>query len=128
MLSYTRHPEVDFTHFVSKGYTTIQDWLKTVREYGKAGMTGRELYDLRQQTNFFSVEEIGMILQRTLQDAHLRPPNGKTAVVVDEMAKVMLTRIYESQAKDHKGLANLHVFYGLGEAVEWLGNDVDHYL
>ena len=128
MLSYTIYPEIDFTHFVSKGYTTIQDWLKTVREYGKAGMTGRELYDLRQQTNFFSFEEIGMILQRTLQDSHLRPPNGKTAVVVDELAKFMLTRIYESQAKNHKGLANLYVFYGLGEAVEWLGNDVDRYL
>ena len=51
-----------------------------------------------------------------------------TAVVVDEMAKVMLTKIYESIAKDHKGLANLHVFYGLGEAVEWLGKDVDQYL
>ena len=128
MLSYTRHPEVDFTHFVSKGYTTIQDWLNTVIEYGKEGMTRRELYDLRQQTNFFSVEEIGMIFQRTLQDAQLRPPDGKTAVVVDEMAKFRLTKIYESQAKDHKGLANLHVFYGLGEAVEWLGKDVDQYL
>ena len=91
-------------------------------------MTGRELYDLRQQTNLFSVDEVGMIFQRTLQDAHLRPPDGKTAVVVDEMAKVMLTEIYESMAKGHKGLANLNVFYGLGEAVEWLGNDVDQCL
>jgi hypothetical protein len=128
MLSFTRHPEIDFTHFVSIGYTTIQDWLKTVIEYGKVGMTGRELYDLRQQTNLFSVEEVGMIFQRTLKDAHLRPPDGKTAVVVDEMAKVALIKVYESQARDHKGLSNLHVFYGLGEAVEWLGHDIAQFL
>jgi hypothetical protein len=84
---YTRHPDHDFTHFVSTGETTIENWLENVVEYGSEGMTTRELYDLRHQTNMFSTEEIGMIINRSVMVEHLHPPNGKTAVLVDTVEK-----------------------------------------
>lgn len=39
MLEYTRYPDDDFTWLVSKGDTTIDEWLKTVQQYGREGMT-----------------------------------------------------------------------------------------
>jgi hypothetical protein len=65
MLSYTRHPELDFTRFVSAGFTSIDNWLMTGANYVKEGMTNREFYDRRQQTNLFANDEIGMILNRS---------------------------------------------------------------
>jgi hypothetical protein len=66
MLSYTRYPDLDFTHFVSAEYTSIHDWLKTVNEYGKEGMTTRELFDLRQQANLLTYDEIDTIFMQTV--------------------------------------------------------------
>jgi len=124
MLSFTRYPEIDFTWFVSKGETSIENWLQTVGYYGKEGMTTRELYDLRQQTNLFSVEDIGMILKQTIEDQALRPPNGKTAVVVDEVVKYGLSRMYEMQAEAKGVSSNTQVFYQMVTATNWLGDDV----
>ncbi len=39
MLDYTRFPDYDFTWFVLKGETLIDEWLETVRRYGAEGMT-----------------------------------------------------------------------------------------
>jgi hypothetical protein len=125
MLSYTRHPNLDFTCFISEGETTIENWLQTIRNYGEEGMTTRELYDLRQQTNIFANDEVGRILQQTMRDQGLRPPNGKTAVVVDKAVKYGLTRMYETQAEISGVSSNTQVYYKLDDATEWLGEDVD---
>jgi len=124
MLSFTKYPEIDFTWFVSKGETTIEGWLQTVGNYGKEGMTTREIYDLRQQTNLFSVEDIGMILEKTMEDQALRPPDGKTAIVVDEVVKYGLSRMYEMQAEAEGAASNTQVFYQMDVAANWLGDDV----
>ena len=124
MLSYTRHPDLDFTYVVSEGGTTIESWLETVRKYGADGMTIRELYDLRQQTNLFTNDEVGMILQQTMRDQALRPPNGKTAAVADEAVKFGLSRMYEILADVSGVPSNTQAFYKLDEAIEWLGDDV----
>lgn len=124
MLTYTRYPEFDFTCFVSKGETTIEDWLQAITNYGAEGMTTLELYDLRQQTNLFSVEEISRILKRTLSDKDLRPPKGKTAVLVDEAVKFGLARMYEMRAEAEDISSNTQVFLGLDQALDWLGEDV----
>ena len=124
MLSYTRYPDLDFTYFVSEGETTIENWLETVHRYGRDGMTSREIYDLRQQTNIYTNDEVGMILQQTMRDQALRPPNGNTAVIVDKAIKFGLSRMYEMQAEISDVSSNTQVFYKLDDATEWLGDDV----
>jgi hypothetical protein len=124
MLSYTRYPDLDFTHFISEGETTIQNWLETAQRYALSGINTRELYDLRQQTNLFSVEEVGMIVNRSMMATRLHPPNGRTAIVVDDTAKYSLAQIYALQAQNHEGLHDVQVFFALGEAIEWMGQDL----
>jgi len=124
MLSYKRYPDFNFTHFVSEGETTIENWLETVRRYGRDGMTTRELYDLRQQTNIFTNDEIGLILKKTMRDQALRPPTGRTAVIVDKAIKYGLSRMYGIQAEISGVSSKTEVFYQLDEAIEWLGEDI----
>jgi hypothetical protein len=62
MMTYTRHSEHDFTLIVSKGDTTIDEWLNTLAQYSAEGISRLELYDLREHTNLFSNDEIEMIL------------------------------------------------------------------
>jgi hypothetical protein len=124
MLSYTRYPDLDFTYFVSEGETTIENWFKTVLRYARDGMTTRELYDLRQQTNIFTNDEVGMILHQTLKDQALRPPNGKTAVIVDKAIKYGLSRMYALYAEVEDVSSTTEVFYKLDDAFDWLGDDV----
>jgi hypothetical protein len=97
MLSFTRYPKLDFTWFISEGETTTENWFQTVSSYRKEGVTTFELYDLRQQTNLFSVEEIEMILHYTHNSESSRPSNTtainrKTSVVKHEIINVRQTR------------------------------------
>lgn len=110
MLSFWRYPELDFSWFVSRGETSIAAWLQTVRQYGTEGMTRLELYDLRPQTNLYSNKEITIILQQTLKDQSLRPPDGRTAILVDEAVKFGLSRMYEIQAEVEGASAVTQVF------------------
>jgi hypothetical protein len=124
MLSYWRYPDLDLSLFVSKGETRIEEWLGTVRQYGTEGLTTRELYDLRQQTNLYTSKEITAILHQTMEDQTLRPPGQKTAVVVDEAVKFGLSRMYAMQAEAQGASSVLQVFFDLDEALRWLGEDV----
>ena len=124
MLTYTRHPDLDFTLFLSEGETTINNWLKVVQRYGKEGMTNRELYDLRKHTNLFSNEEIGKILKLAVKNKPLHKPGRKTALVVDNSSKFGLSRMYQMKSEIKGVLTRTRVFYNLGEAIAWLGNDV----
>ena len=124
ILSYTKHPDHDFTHFISEDETSIKNWLETLIEYGTAGMTTREFYDLRHQTNLFSTEEIGMIINRSVMVEDLHPPNGKTVILVDNAEKYVLAELYAIQAENHERLSEVKVFFTLGEAIDWLGKDV----
>lgn len=124
MLSYWRYPDLDFSLFVSKGETSIEAWLQTIRQYGTEGMTTRELYDLRPQTNLYSNEEISAILHQTMKDQALRPPDGKTAILVDEAVKFGLARMYEMQAEVEGISSATQVFFNLDDALNWLGADV----
>ena len=124
MLTYTRHPDLDFTHFVSTGDTTIENWLETVQRYGGEGMTTRELYDLRQHTNLFTNEEIGEIISLALKNKPLHKPGRKTAIVVDSPSQFGLSRMYGLKSEVEGVLTRTKVFYTMGEAVAWLGNDV----
>lgn len=124
MLSYTRHPNLDFTCFVSDGETTIENWLKTIREYGAERMTTRELYDLRSQSNLFSNDEVGQILEVALKNRAIHEGNRKTAVVVDTISQFGLSRMYELKSEVEGVLTKTQVFYQLDDAIEWLGDDV----
>lgn len=124
MLSYTRHPNLDFTCFVSDGETTTENWLKTIHEYGAERMTTRELYDLRGQTNLFSNDEVGQILEIALKNRAIHEGNRKTAVVVDTISQFGLSRMYELKSEVEGVLTKTQVFYQLDDAIEWLGDDV----
>jgi len=124
MLSYTRHPNLDFTCFVSDGETTIENWLKTIHEYAAERMTTRELYDLRGQTNLFSNDEVGQILEIALKNRAIHEGNRKTAVVVDTISQFGLSRMYELKSEVEGVLTKTQVFYQLDDAIEWLGDDV----
>ena len=125
MLTYIRYPDLDFTHFVSTGDTTIDNWLETVQLYGGEGMTTRELYDLRRHTNLFTNEEIGQILKLAVKNKPLHKPNRKTALVVDNTSQFGLSRMYELKSEVEGVLTRTKVFYKLDDAIVWLGSDIE---
>jgi len=122
MMTYTRHSENDFTLFVSKGDTTIDEWLDTVAQYNTKGISRLELYDLREHTNLFSNDEIEMILAHAVKNTNIRPKGNRTAILVKGEAQYGLSRMYEGIAMV-EGLLNndTMAFYNMAEAVEWLG-------
>lgn len=124
MLSYTRYPDLDFTYFVSKGETTIQNWIEMVQHYGNEGSTTRELYDLRLHTNLFSNEEIGKILAVAVKNRAIHRNNRKTAIVVENQSQFGLSRMYELKSEVEGVLTRTQVFYQLDDVIEWLGEDV----
>lgn len=124
MLCYTKYPDLDFTRFVSKGETTIENWLLTVHNYGAEGLTTRELYDLRGQTNLFSNDEIGEILGVAMKNRATHKNKRKTALVVDSVAQFGLSRMYELKSEIEGVPTKIRVFYQLDEAIDWLGDDV----
>ena len=124
MLSYTRHPDLDFTYLISDGKTSIDEWLDIVNTYRSEGLTNRELYDLRRHENLFSNEEISKILQVAVKNRALNTTNRKTAIVVDNPSKFGLSRMYELQSEVEGVLTKSHVFYHMDKAVEWLGDDI----
>jgi hypothetical protein len=124
VLRYTRYPEFDFTWFVSEGHTPIGDWLETVRRYGMEGMTRFELYDLRGHITVFSPDDIGEILKQTIADIDLRPPGGKTAVVVNDVVQLGLTALYSAYAKSYGITTETNEFSDVRDAAAWLGKDI----
>ena len=128
MLTYTRGPDFEFTHFVSVGDTTIDNWLETVRNYCEEGVAKLELYDYRQQTNLFTNDEIDRIIELVIEVQKLRPPEGKTAILVNKEAMFGLARMYDSKAKIHGVLLETEIFYEQHEAFEWLGQGVAQYV
>jgi hypothetical protein len=122
MMTYTRHAEHDFTLFVSKGDTTIDEWLDTIVQYSLKGISRLELYDLREHTNLFSNDEIEMILAHAVKNTDIRPKGNRTAILVSGEAQYGLSRMYEGIAMV-EGLLNndTMAFYNLAEAVDWLG-------
>jgi hypothetical protein len=108
--------------------TPIEQWLDIVKVYGEAGMTKLELYDLRNQSNTYSNEEIEKILVQTVEDRELRPQGAKTAVVVNTTLKFGLVRMYEQMAMLQEIKSETQVFYDIDKAVEWLGEQVKEVL
>ena len=125
MITYTRHPEHDLTLFVSKGDTTIDEWLDTLKQYGAEGITKYELFDLKHHSNLFSSQEIERIIGFVSNNAKYRPPETKTALVVDKAAMYGVSRVYDILA-EIEGIEGLvtEVFYNIDEAIEWLGEQV----
>jgi hypothetical protein len=128
MIFYTRYPEQNFTLFISKGDTTIDEWLATVSRYGSDGMTRLELYDLRLHTNLYSNDEIERILQKTISDASLRPAGAKTAVLVNETSQFGLARMYELKSEVEGIESTIQINYSLIEGTEWLGGNIKELL
>jgi hypothetical protein len=122
MMTYTRHPEQDFTLFVSTGDTSLDEWLDTVSRYSTKGISRLELYDLREHTNLFSNDEIGLILAHAFKNTKIRPIGNKTAILVKGEAQFGLSRMYEGIAMV-EGLQHNETmaFYKIEEALEWLG-------
>jgi hypothetical protein len=122
-MTYTRHPEYDFTLFISEGDTTIDEWLDTVGRYSTSGGISKlELYDLREHTHLFSNDEIERLLLRALDNYSIRPKNNRTALLVKEGVLYGISRMYESLTKLEKIKNNeTEVFDNLADAVEWLG-------
>jgi len=125
MLTYTIFPDYDFTLFVSQGDTQADEWIKTLISYGTKGITRYELFDLRQHTYLFSTQEVEKILNLTIRNTEHRPQETKTAIVVDKAAMYGISRIYDILA-EIEGIEGLvtEVFYDIGEAVEWLGEQI----
>lgn len=122
-MTYTRYPEQDFTLFISKGDTTIDDWIDTIGRYSATeGISRLELYDLRTHTNLFSNDEIERLLFHALDNTNIRPKNNRTALLVNQGVLYGLSRMYESMTKV-EGIENndTEVFDTLEDAVEWLG-------
>ena len=127
MMTYTRYPEQDFTLFVSKGNTTIDEWLDTVGRYSNIeGISRLELYDMRTHTNLFSNDEIEQLLFHALDNSSIRPKNNRTALLVNQGELYGLSRMYESMTKI-EGITNndTEVFDNLEDAVEWLGEQAN---
>ena len=126
MITCTRYPKSDFTLFVSKGGTTIEQWLDMVRLYRSEGLTRLELYDLRLHTNLFSNGEIDQILSLSLSmdSKHPRPPGVKTALLVKEVVQYGLSRMYEMKANVSGVEPEVQAFYDITEAADWLGEQV----
>ena len=122
MMTYTRYAEHDFTLFVSTNGTTIDEWLDTIARYSTEGISKLELYDLREQANLFSNDEIERILAHAVNNTNIRPEGNKTAILVSGKAQFGLSRMYEGIAIV-EGLQNNETmaFYNIEEAVEWLG-------
>lgn len=126
MITYTRFPKSDFTLFVSKGDTTIEQWLDMVRLYRSEGLTRLELYDLRLHTNLFSNDEIDQIMSLSLSmdSKHPRPSGVKTAILVKEVVQYGLSRMYEMKANVSGVEPEVQAFYDITEAADWLGEQV----
>ena len=122
MFAYTRFPKHDFTLFVSQGSTQVDEWIKTLINYGTEGITKYELFDLRQHTYLFSTQELEQILHLTTSNIHYRPPETKTALVVDKTAMYGVSRVYDilAEVEGIEGLVT-QVFYSIDEALMWLG-------
>jgi len=87
-------------------------------------MTRYELYDLRSQAKPFSTDEIEQIVHQSLHDGPLRPPDGKTAIVVDASLKYGLVRMYEALAEREGITTETRPFYDMAEALQWLGDPI----
>ena len=125
MLTYTRFPNHDFTLFVSHGDTKSDEWIKTLIDYGTEGITTYELFDLRQHTYLFSTQDLEKILNLTTSNLKYRPPETRTALVVDKTAMYGVSRVYDilAEVEGIEGLVT-SVFYDIDDAVEWLGEQV----
>ena len=124
MMTFTRYPEQDFTLFVSKGNTSIEEWLAVEKSSRSEGLTRLELYDLRLHTNLFSNDEIEMILAESVIHHRHRPPDAKTAVLVSEAAQFGLSRMYELKAEVEGIEFPTEIYYDLTEALDGLGDAV----
>ena len=87
-------------------------------------MTRYELYDLRSQAKPFSTDEIEQIVHQSLHDGPLRPPDGKTAIVVDASLKYGLVRMYEALAEREGITTETRPFYDMAEALQWHGKPI----
>jgi len=126
MMTYTRHPEHDFTLFASNGDTTIGEWLDTLRQYGAKGITKFELFDLRRHTNLFTTQEIERIIDFVGNNVKYRPPETKTAILVDQTSMFGVSRMYEI-LNEVEGMAGIvtEVFYDFDDTIEWLGEKAE---
>ena len=127
MLTFTRFPNDDFTVFISRGNTRVDEWLDTLMQYGAKGITKYELFDLRHHTYLFSSEEIERILNLTISNLSHRPPETKTALLVDKQAMYGISRVYDilMEIQGIEGLST-EVFNDIDSALEWLGRDLEH--
>ena len=128
MLAFTRYPELDFTWFVFKSDTSTDEWLATLGEYANQGLTKYELYDLRKarvDIEQFTTDDIHNIVDSAAASIHLRPPEGKTAMLAKEDVVFGLSRMYDILANMEESITwETRVFYSLSDAVKWLGKDV----
>ncbi|MCP4643218.1 MAG: hypothetical protein GY851_22415 [bacterium] len=124
MFVYTKYPEQELAVLVVKGDTTIDEWLDALTRYDAEGPMKYELYDLRQQTTPLSSDDIHRIVQLSEKDRHLRPPEGKTAIIVGDALKFGLARMYELMSEIEGVTWETKPFYTVDEAAGWLGKDV----
>ncbi|MBW2366073.1 MAG: hypothetical protein JRF25_13765 [Deltaproteobacteria bacterium] len=91
-------------------------------------MTKYELYDLRKarvDIEQFTTDDIHNIVDSAAASIHLRPPEGKTAMLAKEDVVFGLSRMYDILANMEESITwETRVFYSLSDAVKWLGKDV----
>ena len=129
MLVFTRYPNQNFTWFKLKGITTIDEWIATLKEYARQGLTRYELYDYQDapiDVEQFSVDDINRIIHVAGVHGHLRPADSKTALVANADVVFGLSRMYSSLAELENSINwETRVFSSLPEATTWLGKEVE---
>ena len=129
MLVFTRYPDQNFTWFTLKSIVTVDEWINTLNDYGNQGLTKYELYDLQNapiDAEQFTSEDINKIVSLASINSHLRPPNGKSAIVAKENVVFGLSRMFSLLSEMEASITwETNVFDSLAEAVAWLGKDVE---
>jgi hypothetical protein len=119
-VTFDRNPDNDLTTFLFTGVVSIQEFISQLDAYKAAGLTGRELYDVRGlEGERFSTADIDYLAEYLQQQRVSRRAGSKTAVVVKTDVDFGLTRMV-SLLTDPFVNFEIEAFRSFDDAVSWL--------
>ncbi len=72
----------------------------------------------------FHKDEIEQVAHQFLQDGPLRPPDGKTVIVVEASLKYGMVRMYDALTELEGIATETRPFYDMAETLQWLGKPI----
>jgi hypothetical protein len=115
----------ELTVFKITGTVKIPEWLKTLQEYAKDGVTRLELYDIRDgEGEGFTSKQIDQIIEQAKSSTSPRPPGSKTALVVSKDVHFGMSRVYQAVSEIEGITWKTETFRSMEEAYKWLGIDI----